>query len=740
MDRWIMAGAVKRINEVMDPLLLEEGEVQEMINLVLDSEGKGGIPVRRGSWRNSSLPSLPSEISGLFSLKPAAGGEYLAAIAGGKLYVSKEGTESWNEVCSGLEHSEICGALATGGGRTLVYSGFSNRVAGGTEFEEVTSLAIEPPVISGDSPIIVVQHDTGGSISNGWYNYVVVYESGEGDFSSPSQPFTAFRSHTTGSTGFSGSTNRVEISNLPVPSDPRVVRKKLFRTKAVTASSLSSSPFIYYELAVLSPDEIDYTDKSHDDDLSSWQIAKFTSPPSGLSFCFNKGRLFTGNIRMQEINYFEPPFSNDGAGIRVFSGTGLITGGEICNASGYRYRIVYVDANGTASRHIETPLILTPGEEFENMASITLNYIPFLPSAESTRIIEKRLYRTKKDGSTFFRHPVKLTLNQIAFTDTLGDDGLGSETFDDNIKITHFPSTLAFSEPGNYFSFLPENVISLPQGSNSGIISLFDDVDGILIFSGASISKLYTTGDPVTWRVVTLNDETGVRDRNSILRTENGIWFFSNGSIRRYGGGEISSPGELLLKTWSQVDSFYRPVWLSERGWCCFPVKMKEGSAMLLIFDEKIGSWYKLTHPGLKGVATFAGGVEGQLLAWKGGTICEYHSLLFASDIIGELDTEVEVELTGRAFSYQGLDLMRARMLRIYFESLPGELAVTLQNDSGELTTGYSLTEESELIKITPVSQMTGAGEYCRRIAVKIKGTGIKILRMIKLETRRVRA
>lgn len=735
-----MAGAVKRINEVMDPLLLGEGEVQEMINMVLDDAGSGGIPVRRGSWRNSSLPSLPSEISGLFSLKPASGGESLAAIAGGRLYVSKEGKEAWVEVCSGLEHSEFCGALDTGGGRSLIFSGFSNRVAGGTDFEEVTPLAIEPPVISGDAPVSAVQHDTGGSISNGWYNYVLIYESVEGDFSSPSQPFTAYRSHTTGSTGFSGSTNRVEISNLPVPSDPRVIRKKLFRTKAVNASSLSGSPFIYYELAVLSPDEVNYTDKSNDDDLSSWRIAKFTSPPSGLSFCFNRGRLFTGNLKIQEINYYEPPFSNDGAGIRVFSGAGVITGGEIWNASGYRYRIVYVDANGTPSRNIETPLILTPGEEFENMASISLNYIPFLPSRESTRIIEKRLYRTKKDGGTFLRHPVKLTLNQVSFTDTLADDGLGSETFYDSVKITHFPSTLAFSEPGNYFSFLPENVISLPQGSNSGIISIFDDVDGILIFSGTSISKLYTTGDPVTWRVVTLNNEIGIPDKNSVLRTGNGIWFRSNGSLRRYSGGEISSPGEMLLKTWSQVESFYRPVWLSERGWCCFPVKMKDGSAMLLIFDEKFGSWYKFTHPGLKGVATFEGGAGGLLLAWKGGMICEYRSLLFASDIIGELDTEVEVELTSRAFSYQGLDLMRARMLRIYFESLPGELAVTLQNDSGELTTGYSLTEESELIKITPVSQMTGAGEYCRRIAVKIKGTGIKILRMIKLETRRVRA
>ncbi|MCA0388816.1 MAG: hypothetical protein LCH52_10010 [Bacteroidetes bacterium] len=453
MDTWIMAGAVKRINELPDPLLLGEGEVQEMINLVLDDAGSGGVPVRRGSWRNSSLPSLSSEISGLFSLRTVSGGEFLAAIAGGKLYVSKDGTESWVEVCTGLEHSEYYGALDTGGGRSLIFSGFSNRVAGGTDFEEVTSPGIEQPLISGDTPVVVVQHDTGGSIPQGWYNYVLVYESGEGDFSSPSQPFTAYRSHTTGSTGFSGTANRVEISNLPVPSDPRVVRKKLFRTKAVTASSLSSSPFIYYELAVLPPDESDYTDKSHDDELSSWRIAKFTSLPAGLSYCFNKGRLFTGNIRMQEINFFEPPFSNDGAGIRIFSGSGVITGGEIWNASEYRYRIVYMDANGTASRHIETPSILTPGEEFENMAAITLNYIPFLPSAESTRIVEKRLYRTKKDGSTFFRHPVKLTLNQIAFTDTLGDDGLGFETFDNSVKITDFPSTIAFSEPGNFSHF-----------------------------------------------------------------------------------------------------------------------------------------------------------------------------------------------------------------------------------------------------------------------------------------------
>ncbi|GAB1349031.1 hypothetical protein MASR1M107_12440 [Ignavibacteriales bacterium] len=730
---------IKRINEVIDPVFLGDDEVEEMINLVLDERGLAGTPVRRGSWKNFPLPPLPGGIRSVFELKSGQGDKFIAALAGDSLYFSGNGENAWAISSSGFENSESCGRIETGSGRVLIHSGYTSKVVGGTNFTEVEPIAILPPEINGVAPVTAKHYDTGGSIAQGWYNFVLVYESESGDISSPSLPFTAYKGSGSGSTGFSGTSNRVEIGNLPVPTDKRVTKKKLYRTRAITTSSLSASPFIYYELANLLPDETTFVDKTHDDDLSSFRMAKFATTPEGIAHSFNKGRLFIGNVKTPELNFFSPPYSNDGVAGKIFSGTATIMGGEIFNASDYKYLLVYVDENGTESGAIVTPIISTPGEEHENMAAITLDYLPFLPSSESTRIVEKRLYRTKRDGNVFFRHPVKLGLNQILYTDITADSELGTVTYNSNLKINHFPSSLLYSEPGNYYTFQPENIITLPQGSNCEIVEIFDDVDGILIFTETTISKLYTSGDPVTWRIITIFQGIGAENRNSILKTRKGIYFFSNGNFRFYSGGGITSPGDPILKTLSEIRLFFQPVWYPAREWCCFPVEFQSGARMMLVYDEKNGAWYKFTHPGLKGVSNFSYQTN-HLLGWTGTSICEYDQNLFSTDIVGEVDSEIEVEIRSRTITLTGFDLMRLRMLRLYFDSLPGEVDTSLLSENGTKSKQFIISEEAETIKVIPVSGMNGTADYCRRICARIKGTGLKILRRAKLESRRVRS
>ncbi|MCC6637261.1 MAG: hypothetical protein IT278_05985, partial [Ignavibacteriaceae bacterium] len=404
---------VSGVNETTDPVYLENGEVCELINFVLDQTGAFGTPVKRGSWGTLGAPLPSGSIKGLLSVVSSNGDNYLGAISEGKLWLSKSGTGEWLLVYEGDLSVETSGTLFTNGG-AIIHSGYNAVFLSGDELENSQTLSIKPPVINGVVPVTAVHSSTGGEIGAGWYNYVIVYEAVSGDHSSTSLPFTAYRDFTTGSTGFSGSTNSVEISNIPIPIDHRVVKKKIYRTRAILSSDLSNSPFLYYELAIIEPETTTYTDTTSDDNLSSSSMALFVVDHAGLCYSFHKGRLFCCNLKLPVINFLSPPYSNDGLENKMFSGTGVITGGEIANASSYKYRLVYVDENGVESDFIETPEIITPGEEWETLALINLEYIPFLPSSEARRVVAKRLYRTKKDGNIFFQHPVVFGHNQIS--------------------------------------------------------------------------------------------------------------------------------------------------------------------------------------------------------------------------------------------------------------------------------------------------------------------------------------
>lgn len=729
---------VSGVNETIDPVYLKNGEVCELINLVLDQTGAFGTPVRRGSWSTLGAPLPSGSITGLQSVVSPNRDNYLVAISEDKLWLSKNGTGEWLLVYEGDLSGETCGTLMTNGG-AIIHSGYYSVFLSGDELENSQTLSIKPPIIDGSLPVTAVHHSTGGEIGAGWYNYVIVYEAVSGDHSSTSLPFTAYRDFTTGSTGFSGSTNKVEISNIPIPTDHRVVKKKIYRTRAVLTSDLSNSPFLYYELAILEPETTTYTDTTSDDNLSTSSIALFVVDHAGLSYSFHKGRLFCSNLKLPVVNFFSPLYSNDGLGNKVFSGTGVITGGEIANASSYKYRLVYMDENGIESDFIETPEIITPGEEWETLALINLEYIPFLPSSEARRVVAKRLYRTKKDGSVFYQHPAVLGHNQISFTDTVADSGLDSTKIHSPVTvIKEYKSSILFSEPGKPFTFLPESIISLlPEGGDE-IMNIFDDVDGVLIFKRRSIHKLFTSGDPVTWRVVTIVEGIGQGLVNGIIKTDRGIHFYSGESIYLYSGGTISNIGNSIRKSLSQVQKFFVADWFSQKELCCFPVELTDGSKFLLIHDLKVNCWYKFTHPGLNGITHLQEDLE-SLLSFADGVVVKYDETIFGPDIIGELDIEVQASLETGKFSNPSFSVFRLRKIWLYLTSIPGEVELSILTEEGQTSADFTFDTEVELIKVLPTSSMNAPVDFCREFSFKVSGTGIKKLNGIKLESRRVR-
>jgi len=753
MNEVDFTGPVAGIDEATSPLYLPQGAVSELIDLVLDAPGLSGTPVRRGNWENFSAPPFTT-ILGLAAIPDGEGNNYLVAFSETSVALSKGGAGEWEIVTSGLEGSGACGTFPAGDGRNVLFSGMSAVVIGGSNLTETSPFGIAAPEINGAPGVVAVQHDSGGSIGPGWYNYVLVYESEQGDSSMVSMPFTAYRLASTGSTGFSGTSNKVVITGLPVPDDTRVIRKRLYRTRGVIASTVSPSPFIYYELAVLAPEETGYTDTKHDDELSTWKTARFTLPPAAGAWCFNKGRLFAAGLKLPEVNFFAPPYSSDGVSGRVFSGTATIEGGEIWNASDYCYRLVFVDENGTESAFIETPVITTPGEEYENFAAVTLNYIPYLPSTEGLRIREKRLYRTKKDGTVFYRHPVKLALNQLAFTDTLADTGLMIEEMNTSPEETTYPATLAFSEPGRHFTFPPESIISLPGGTTDPIMSIHDDGDGVLLLTRGAIHKLYTSGDPVTWRIVTLYTTTGQQLVGGVLSSPAGVIFFDRGKFHILSSGALRNIGDSIGITLTRVKAFMQPARFAERKWCCFPVVLDDDSKLLLIFDEKTGGWYKFSHPGLGGVVALpacplvvaccelpgeVNNLEGMLLSWGGRSVVKYEPEGVGPDIIGESDSEVVAFLRTREYTTTGMGVQRLRKLRLYLQALPGEVEVKLETGNGDISFTRLISEPGESIIIEPVPSAANDIAHCRRASVSVGGTGIGAIKGIKLEKRRVR-
>jgi len=737
MDTTIFHGEVSGIDEITAPLLLPEGIVSEMINLHLDRSGESGFPTRRGNWSNHSTTPF-SVIDGVTSFVSDSDTQYYAIFSEGKIAVSEDGKGEWQTIAEGLEISAITGSLSLGMGSTLLHSGHDSVVISGEGVAAVTPLSIPQPEIAGGSPICAVHHDTGGEIGAGWYNYVLVYESETGDRSNPSQPFTAYKAAESGSTGFSGSTNRVEITNIPVPSDPRVKKKRLYRTKGVITSTLSPSPFIYYEVAVLSPGRTTFTDKTADADLSVRRFALFTSSPKGKCWCTAQGRLFSGSVKVPAVNFFAPPFSNDGVSTKIFRGTGFASGGSLGNASAYKYRLVYIDENGTTSAMIETPQIDTPGDNFELLAKIKLDYLPYLPSDEKLRITEKRLYRTKRNGSVFYRHPVELSFSLLSYEDTVADTALLSETFPASVEPRGYPASLVFSETGRHFTFPPENIISLPGGDEEEIMSIHEENDGVLILTQKAVYKLFTQGDPLTWRLITLIEGVGQTLENGVLRVPYGVIFYSGGAVYRFQKGELQNIGEGVAKTLSLVQRFWSPARFSVLRWCGFPVKLINNSRLLLIFDEKNGAWYKFTHPGLAGVAS-SGGTDERLLTYAGGNILKYSHQGEGPDVIGELDSDIEVKLITREYAAAGFIWQRLRKLRLYLKTLSGGVTVKLRTTAGEIVFSHTFTEAKEVLRINPIESADGMKAICRTVSIEITGTGLKTLQGIKLEKRSLR-
>ncbi|MBK7865869.1 MAG: hypothetical protein IPJ75_02095 [Ignavibacteriales bacterium] len=370
---------------------------------------------------------------------------------------------------------------------------------------------------------------------------------------------------------------------------------------------------------------------------------------------------------------------------------------------------------------------------------INLEYIPFLPSMEARRVVAKRLYRTKKDGDIFYQHPEVLRLNQISFTDTIADSGLDFTKIHSAVTvIKEYKSSILFSEPGKPFTFLPESIISLlPEGGDE-IMNLFDDVDGVLIFKRRSIHKLFTSGDPVTWRVVTIVEGIGQALTNGIIKTDKGIHFYSGGSIYLYSGGSISNIGNPIRQTLAQVQKFFNAVLFSQKEWCCLPVELTDGSMFLLIHDLKVNCWYKFTHPGLNGITLLQDDLE-TLLSFSGGVVVKYDETNFGPDIIGELDIEVQASLETGRYSNHSFSMLRLRKIWLYLTTIPGEVELSILTDEGEAAVVFTFDVEAELIKVLPTSGMETSVDFCREFSFKVSGTGIKKLNGIKLESRRVR-
>lgn len=612
MSEVVLKGFTK-VDEFTDPELLDKTTLSELTNMTLDSTG--GKAIKRGGMQRANVNATGGVTYSLHDVVDNLGNDYLLAQVAGTFKKSASGTGSWNTLKS---LTGTTNKLFMASYNSKYY--FTNGVDAPfeTDLSSATNVGIAKPTVTG---IVTNGSGYGQLTPNARYTYYMVYCTASGEQSPASQPFTHYcNANDSNSTNASVST--IEFTVLPDASlvDSRITSKKIYRTKA--------NENIPYFLASLKPTDTLFVDGFPDTYLDTSQtIPDIKTPTKAKYILSHKERIIMANVSFS-VSVAQPTHAKAGNGY-VFSGVEG-TAPSSLTAGTYKYRVYWFDEFGNVSNYIETANIVIAGSK-----AINVRHIP--RSLDPT--VSAMLYRTNDAGVTWYNMGV------IGDGDGITDDFPNSELTAATLPTATtgtqtFKCRVIASEIGisgfrpNEFPAL--NFIEVDPDDGDEVTGLTDDGDGILVWKKNSIYKIYTSGSPQGgWRVEKIVSQIGCDEPNSLQKVGEKVYFMSNKQVYRFPDALNDSLSTERRTTFSGFSACYDSAYSNSNQWY---VLVMGSSNTLMVYDEKLKTWYKFTGTDMTWRA---------IAEKKYGTSIPRGTLLFAHSgiqIISKYDTTTKLD------------------------------------------------------------------------------------------------
>jgi len=570
----ITLGNIKRVNEFLSPEHLENSEVVRFENMVLDSVG--GRAIKRGGFTKFNTNAIGAAVYSLYDATDTSGNNYLLASAGTTIKKSLNGTGTWSNLKTGLTANQKMSVVPYNG-RFIITNGVDAPFS--TDLTNLYGLGVTAPSITA----LTSTAFPGGDLTpNSSYKWCMCYLTDFGELSPASRIFSHYlsaRNNNSTDDTYQG----VTFTGLPVSGDARVVSKLIFRTEADGEA--------FYLVTTIDNDITTFVDGKADTSLDKSQtIPSIAIPTIAKYICIHKERLLLGNVVVPDYT-IEPIVSTSGSGTYTFDAIqddypyGGMTAGT------YGYRVIWVDKNNNISNYLTASVTIASGKN-----SARIGHIP-LPTIAS---VACRIYRTKVGGSTYYywgeattESVTDMIADSALSTDTLPAASTASTTYKCGVLFSEIskPAQLSLYDPNDPSSSF---IIQVFPDDGDEITGLLDYEDRVLVFKKNSICQIITSGDPLSggWRVEKISSMMGCNQPNSIQRAGQYVYFINNNSIYRF-PDSVEKPFSLLFKnTLASVTSFRHSAYSNYYHWYVVVVSIS-GNDHVLIYDEKVQTWYK---------------------------------------------------------------------------------------------------------------------------------------------------
>lgn len=542
---------ISRVNEFVDPELLQESEVTELKNMILD----GGVAKKRGAIKSYSTASASGTIKDLFGL----GDNLLGLIdLGSTRSLKKFASGAWTTLKSGLSDVGIFGALKDD--KLFLTNGVDEPF--GTDGSTTWSIPISSPDLSSTTSSVA----TGGSLdANAVYRYAFAYITDKGEVGD----YSVIGHYISGSDNTTDGTYKtVNFASLPVSSRADVTGRRIFRTEG--------SGLVFYHLTDIDNTSTTFSDSSADTLLDLSETLPYSSSPTKADqIAIHRDRLFLGGVTVDDRSVVKPPK------VPI-----VVTTDDDDDRNIWAYAVTYLDSYGNESIISSSGSVTTHGTTgWTN----TITYIPkpMIGAGErDTSIVAIRLYRSENGGVFKWIKDINHTnsnwSHNLPYLSTT-DGSLTAGTTYSAPPSTTYSNRIYYSEIDKFGQINTLNYVDVYPQDNEDIIGMVDQEDGLLVFKEKSICFVYTSGSPYNWRVVKLIENIGCTNKTSIQRAKNAVYFQYNDDIYRFPEMKIiSQEFNDTLNGITINDTAY----VSKYNWYVII-----SSGQIYIYDERNGTW-----------------------------------------------------------------------------------------------------------------------------------------------------
>lgn len=599
MEGQFISRGFNGINEALDPEFIQDNDLSVLQNCIIDK----GVVVTRNGYFQYNTNGLASPIHALTEATDQAGTTYLLGASGSKLYRTI-GTGAWAEIASGLSTNVKFSMTPVGSGMYLFNNGVNMpRVIRGNAFATSTDYKIIRPETSGVMINAQAVADGKQSLDAGIYRWVITYQSAIGEESSPSKPL-AFILETDVPELNSG--YQLTFTNIPNSVDTRVVRKNIYRTQA--------EGDIYYFVGSINADETEFVDRYKDTDLDLGRPLDFKIEINKAQYVSNfRGRVFYSNIEYGYTHIAEPSYTKRMLGGTPSEGTygeSIYNDGTYVHRPGdpppvylfglygeHNYKIVFVDADGNES----TPYIFSVTTEphiDSRPYFIILHNLSMLP-INQYGYNKKRVYRSPLDNNENYYLVEEIPIDVMKYVDSFIDDDmlLNQPEYSFAYKTTKYTDGIAFSNQLKPTDISVNNVVRVYPNDSEGIVGVFADELGLVVFKDNSICRVYTDGSQFSWRIIKIIDNIGCDQKESFAEHNGAIFFMYKKRLYVFQGNQVQYISEKFRDSMSLINRVESSTFYTTKQWYVASVYLdtQPKTTMLYVYDLVTQTFYKFT-------------------------------------------------------------------------------------------------------------------------------------------------